>query len=234
MDKKKFLSKLKLSKKGGLSSFFLNHFGGNNNFDLKGKVKVFTGNTGASQMPEELANSTGKFSGLDEFIQQLPANYNFEIKKTIQNILSNQSKMVALQLPEGLLAYACVISDILQHYTKVDTLIMGDVTYGACCVDDFSAKALGADFMVHYGHSCLVPIDTVGIKTQYVFVDIQFDTSHLVETIKLNFTNKDIRMALVGTIQFASSFHVGFLSLPAPFSFHFPPFFVKKGRQEET
>ena len=32
---------------------------------------------------------------------------------------------------------------------------MGDVTYGACCVDDFSAKALGADFMVHYGHSCL-------------------------------------------------------------------------------
>lgn len=32
---------------------------------------------------------------------------------------------------------------------------MGDVTYGACCVDDFTARALGADFMVHYGHSCL-------------------------------------------------------------------------------
>lgn len=25
---------------------------------------------------------------------------------------------------------------------------MGDVTYGACCVDDYTAKALGADFMV--------------------------------------------------------------------------------------
>ena len=32
---------------------------------------------------------------------------------------------------------------------------MGDVTYGACCVDDFTAKALGCDLMVHYGHSCL-------------------------------------------------------------------------------
>ncbi len=32
---------------------------------------------------------------------------------------------------------------------------MGDVTYGACCIDDFTAKALGADFLVHYGHSCL-------------------------------------------------------------------------------
>ena len=34
-------------------------------------------------------------------------------------------------------------------------MVMGDVTYGACCVDDFTARALGADFLVHYGHSCL-------------------------------------------------------------------------------
>ena len=40
-------------------------------------------------------------------------------------------------------------------FTDADTLIMGDVTYGACCVDDFTARALGADLMVHYGHSCL-------------------------------------------------------------------------------
>lgn len=41
------------------------------------------------------------------------------------------------------------------RFTEADTLVMGDVTYGACCVDDFTARALGADFMVHYGHSCL-------------------------------------------------------------------------------
>jgi len=32
---------------------------------------------------------------------------------------------------------------------------MGDVTYGACCVDDFTARALNVDLLVHYGHSCL-------------------------------------------------------------------------------
>ena len=32
---------------------------------------------------------------------------------------------------------------------------MGDVTYGACCVDDYTAVALGCDMLVHYGHSCL-------------------------------------------------------------------------------
>lgn len=41
------------------------------------------------------------------------------------------------------------------RFTTADTVIMGDVTYGACCVDDFTARALGADLMVHYGHSCL-------------------------------------------------------------------------------
>ena len=53
------------------------------------------------------------------------------------------------------------------------------VTYGACCVDDLSAIALGADFMVHYGHSCLVPITTTTLKMLYVFVEISFDPSHV-------------------------------------------------------
>jgi 2-(3-amino-3-carboxypropyl)histidine synthase len=62
---------------------------------------------------------------------------------------------------------------------------MGDVTYGACCVDDFSAAALGADFLVHYGHSCLVPVDVTGdVPCIYVFVDIKIDVDHLVETIR--------------------------------------------------
>lgn len=41
------------------------------------------------------------------------------------------------------------------RFTKAEVMVMGDVTYGACCVDDFTARALGVDFLVHYGHSCL-------------------------------------------------------------------------------
>lgn len=44
---------------------------------------------------------------------------------------------------------------VVIRFCGVETLIMGDVTYGACCVDDFSARALGCDFLLHYGHSCL-------------------------------------------------------------------------------
>lgn len=38
--------------------------------------------------------------------------------------------------------------------------------------------------MVHYGHSCLIPIDATSISMLYVFVDIQIDIAHLVDTIK--------------------------------------------------
>ena len=50
--------------------------------------------------------------------------------------------------------------------------------------------AIGADFIIHYGHSCLIPITQTKIKALYVFVDILIDVDHLAETIKLNFPDK--------------------------------------------
>lgn len=50
---------------------------------------------------------------------------------------------VGLQFPEGLCIYARAVSDLLTKYTGCETLIMADVAYGACCVDDLTAKELG-------------------------------------------------------------------------------------------
>ncbi|XP_062242193.1 2-(3-amino-3-carboxypropyl)histidine synthase subunit 1 [Platichthys flesus] len=155
----------------------------------------------ANQIPDEIL----KDSELQEAIKALPANYNFEIHKTIWRLRQAKSTRVALQLPEGLQMFACVIADIIERFTEADTIVMGDVTYGACCVDDFTARALGADFMVHYGHSCLIPIDsTAGIKMLYVFVDIQMDNAHFLDTVKFNFTPGQ-SLALVSTIQFVAA-----------------------------
>nr|MBE5724768.1 putative diphthamide biosynthesis protein 1 [Cucujiformia] len=77
--------------------------------------------------------------------------------------------------------------------------------YGACCVDDLTAKALNVDLLVHYGHSCLVPIDqTQGIKVLYIFVDIKIDAAHFINSIKLNFPT-GTKLGLVSTIQFVST-----------------------------
>ncbi|GFR72771.1 2-(3-amino-3-carboxypropyl)histidine synthase subunit 1 [Elysia marginata] len=150
------------------------------------------------QIPDDIINN----SEINNAIAQLPDNYNFEIHKTIWKIRQTEAKRVALQFPEGLLLFACIISDIIEKFTDADTVIMGDVTYGACCVDDFTARALGADLLVHYGHSCLIPINqTEGIQMLYIFVDIKIDTAHFIDTLKLNF-DPGTNLALVSTIQF--------------------------------
>lgn len=57
----------------------------------------------------------------------------------------------------------------------IEVVIMGDVTYGACCVDDLASDQMDCDLLVHYGHSCLIPITETRRKVLYVFVEIQID-----------------------------------------------------------
>ena len=128
--------------------------------------------------------------------------------KTIWRIRTAGAKHVALQFPEGLLMYACAISDILESFAGIEeAFVLGDVTYGACCIDDLGAMALGADFLVHYGHSCLVPLTTTRLPCLYVFVEISMDFQHLIATVERNFA-RDCRLLLAGTIQFSSTLQV--------------------------
>ena len=129
---------------------------------IKGGAPVIS-----NQIPQEILLD----ENLNKAIALLPSNYSFEIHKTIHHIRKNEAKMVALQMPEGLQMFACTIVDIIERwarlltrynvswclssFTSAQAVVMGDVTYGACCVDDFTAIALGCDMLIHYGHSCL-------------------------------------------------------------------------------
>ncbi|MCJ1411100.1 Diphthamide biosynthesis protein 1 [Ptychographa xylographoides] len=156
-----------------------------------------------NQLPPEILND----ADINAAISLLPSNYSFEIHKTIHRIRSSGSHKIALQFPEGLLLFATTISDILTRFCPgTETLIMGDVTYGACCIDDYTARALGCDLLVHYAHSCLIPVDITKIKTLYVFVDISIDTTHLLATLERNFSGR-MTIAMVGTIQFNATLH---------------------------
>ena len=84
----------------------------------------------------------------------------------------------------------------------VECLILGDVTYGACCIDDLASKKLDCDFIVHYGHSCLVPIPDMTISNVlYVFVEIGIDIRHLLESVSFNFDVNE-KLYLLGIVQF--------------------------------
>lgn len=164
-------------------------------------VKKFTFQK--NKIPAEILEN----QALQQEIQRLPLNYEFEIFKSVFQIQKNNAKKVALQFPEGLLMYSLAIADIFERFCGVETLVMGDVTYGACCIDDFTARSVGCDMMIHYGHSCLVPVDVTSIKTLYVFVDISIDLTHFVETVRKNI-DFGKKIALMATIQFVTSLQV--------------------------
>lgn len=113
----------------------------------------------------------------------------------------------------------------MENVGYVKVIILGDVTYGACCIDDYTASKLNADLLIHYGHSCLVPVNITRIKVSYiiitlftflklrfpssqvlyVFVEIAFEISNLVQTIRDNFSDLHGALALMGTIQFSAA-----------------------------
>ena len=135
----------------------------------------------------------------------LPANYHFELPKTIQRLKQKGAKRVALQFPEGLLLFAVPIADHIEAAVGCETVVLGDVSYGACCVDDLAAKALGCDFLVHYGHSCLVSIkDCCLPNMMYVFVEIDIDVQHFIDTVTA-LVPREKRVVCIATIQFVSS-----------------------------
>eukprot|EP00957_Ditylum_brightwellii_P092149 7015626-Ditylum_brightwellii.AAC.1 len=160
-------------------------------------------NTKTSKDPNEIPESLTQNAALQTAIStSLPSDYDFEILKTIHRINTSTSTHVALQLPEGLLLYATTLADIFRTFcpTVQNVSILGDVTYGACCIDDLTAQSLGCDLLVHYGHSCLVPIGETVVKCLYVFVEIRVDVAHAVDCL-CQTVEEGTLVFVMGTVQ---------------------------------
>ena len=151
-------------------------------------------------IPEDILHN----EDLNQQIAKLPSNYNFEVHKTLWRIREVGAKSVGLQMPEGLVMYSPLLVHVIRSFGRVECVLLTDVVYGACCVDDLTAEAVGVDFLVHYAHTCLVPINETCMKTLYVFVEIHINVDRLVQTLTTVFP-ADTSLALIGTIQFAQA-----------------------------
>ena len=130
--------------------------------------------------------------------------YDFQIDRVAERAKRIGANHIGLQFPEGFLEFACRISRFLAEECDCEVTIMADAVFGACCVDDLACRAQGVDFLVHFGHSCLVPVDQTVVQTMYIPVTMRFDYEHLVDTIKYNFPSTT-KVALQGTVQFSVS-----------------------------
>ena len=77
--------------------------------------------------------------------------------------------------------------------------ILGDTSYGECCVDEVAAEHIGADGIIHFGHVCLTP--THRIPALYVFTVLKIDTEALLTDLNEKFGTSD-KVALVYDVQY--------------------------------
>ncbi|KAI5290533.1 Diphthamide biosynthesis protein 2 [Ascosphaera acerosa] len=76
--------------------------------------------------------------------------------------------------------------------------ILGDTSYGECCVDEIAAEHVDADVVVHYGRSCLSP--TQRLPVIYVFTHSQLDLDAVVAAFSNTFEAKDTKVCIVADV----------------------------------
>ncbi|GIZ39019.1 hypothetical protein CKM354_000241100 [Cercospora kikuchii] len=83
--------------------------------------------------------------------------------------------------------------------------ILGDTSYGACCVDEVAAEHMDAEVVVHYGRSCLSP--TARLPVIYVFTAKALDIDAVVASFMQTYQAKDEKVCLMADIPY--SHHLG-------------------------
>ena len=95
----------------------------------------------------------------------------------------------------------------VEEGVEVEPFICGEAVFGACCVDDVLSKMLGADAIVHFGHSEIVPRSVVcGKDGAFLAVYVPVTSSQWsVEAAHDAIAHGipcDQRLAVVSTVQF--------------------------------
>jgi 2-(3-amino-3-carboxypropyl)histidine synthase len=87
-------------------------------------------------------------------------DFDLEEERVKQTILKLGAKRVLIQVPEGLKPETPHISKTIEKL-GVQSIISADPCYGACDLAISEAESLGADLIIHYGHTKLVKYERV-------------------------------------------------------------------------
>ena len=90
--------------------------------------------------------------------------------------------------------------------------ILGDTSYGACCVDEIAAEHIDADAVVHYGRACLSP--TARLPVIYVFtVPPQLALDQLRQVFEKLYGDRQQKIILMADVTYQTYLHDVVLAL---------------------
>ncbi|KAL2392076.1 2-(3-amino-3-carboxypropyl)histidine synthase subunit 2 [Exophiala dermatitidis] len=180
-------------------------------------------------LEEGVSGTTG--SSL-EILSDEQIKTRYEISRTIGEIRQRKWKRVALQFPDQMLPHSARvyqmlargiqearaeeksvrngtdtpeagIADIsLEDDDPVKLTILGDTSYGSCCVDEIAAEHVDADAVVHYGRACLSPTARLPVLHIYTTMDLDYDA--VLKSFQESFPDHDTKVVLTADVPYAA------------------------------
>jgi diphthamide biosynthesis protein 2 len=105
---------------------------------------------------------------------------SYDVVATARALSARGSRRIALQFPDSLLPDSFLVCAAVEEGLRLCAaggtarddgaplvFVLGDTSYGECCVDELAAQHLDADVVVHYGNACLSR--TRALPVLYVF-----------------------------------------------------------------
>lgn len=135
--------------------------------------------------------------------REFPLEDAFDVARTADHVVriasdrtvdqSSAIFRVALQFPDELLGDATAVVSALRAAIRArtgdaltfDLFVLGDTSYGSCCVDELAASHGSAAMVVHYGRSCLSR--TQRLPVLLVFGKRRVDADALLDALHTHF-----------------------------------------------
>jgi len=127
----------------------------------------------------------------------------YEIQRCVSWIKEVNVSTVALQFPDELLVDAPDVALAIEQKSGIEVYILGDTSYGSCCVDEITAEHVGADSLIHFGHACLS--QNKRLPTLYVFENLNVEQESFVKVFHESFPSDDERLLLVSDLKYDRS-----------------------------
>jgi len=124
-------------------------------------------------------------------------SFDLEEKRLKEEIKKRKPKIVFLQLPEGLKPEAPRLAAVVEEAGALP-IVSSDPCYGACDIAVSEAKILGADLIIHYGHTPMTM--NTDVPTVYVEVRAKISIKEAVANA-LPYLESWSKIGLVTTIQ---------------------------------
>ncbi|BGP25229.1 Diphthamide biosynthesis protein 2 [Rhodotorula toruloides] len=114
---------------------------------------------------------------------EIPLDEAYEVGLTLSEIHKGGYQRIALQFADEQLHDAVAVYRALRARLpkERELYVLADTTYGSCCVDEVAAQHVDADFVVHYGHTCLSP--TARLPVLYVLTKREIDPDHAANSL---------------------------------------------------